>query len=81
MGHAKLFFPPELLGRGVTLLNFLFIAGGGVVQYLSGQIIQRANQSGLDPETLYSRLFMIYGLLMLLVSFIYAFSREKPDPA
>ena len=81
MGHAKLFFPPELLGRGVTLLNFLFIAGGGVVQYLSGQIIQRANQSGLDPETLYSRLFTIYGLLMLLVSFIYAFSREKPDPA
>ena len=81
MGHAKLFFPPELLGRGVTLLNFMFIAGGGVVQYISGHIIQRANQSGLDPETLYARLFLVYGVLMLLVSLIYAFSREKPDHA
>jgi sugar phosphate permease len=83
MGHAKLFFPPDLLGRGVTLLNFLFIAGAGVVQYLSGQIIQRASQAGLDPETLYSRLFYVYGALMLLVTIIYAFSDEKPhkDPA
>ena len=81
MGHAKLFFPPELLGRGVTLLNFLFIAGGGVVQYASGQIIQRANQAGVDPVTLYARLFLVYGGLMVLASVIYAFSRERPDPA
>ena len=79
MSHAKMFFPPDLLGRGVTILNFLFIAGAGVVQYLSGQIIQRATSAGLDPETLYARLFYTYGALMLLVSVIYAFSKEKPQ--
>lgn len=81
MTHAKLFFPPDLLGRGVTILNFLFIAGAGVVQYLSGQIIARAQSIGLDPETLYARLFYIYGALLLLVSVIYAFSKEKPSDA
>jgi predicted MFS family arabinose efflux permease len=79
MAHAKQFFPPDLLGRGVTLLNFLFIAGAGVVQYLSGQIIARAQMAGLDPETLYARLFYVYGGLLLLVSVIYTFSQEKPS--
>ena len=79
MTHAKLFFPPDLLGRGVSLLNFLFIAGAGVVQYASGQIIQRATSAGLDPETLYARLFYCYGFMMLIVSVIYAFSKEKPS--
>ena len=81
MAHAKAFFPPDLLGRGVTILNFLFIAGAGVVQYLSGLIIARAQAANLDPETLYARLFSIYGALLLLVSVIYAFSKEKPSDA
>ncbi len=78
MGHAKMFFPSDLLGRGVTLLNFLFIAGAGVVQYVSGQVIQQANAAGLAPETLYSNLFYSYGALMLVVSVIYSFSKERP---
>ena len=40
MAHARLFFPARLLGRGVTFMNFAFIGGAGVVQWLSGRFVQ-----------------------------------------
>ena len=42
MAHARLFFPAALIGRGVTFLNFAFIGGAGVVQWLSGRFVQAA---------------------------------------
>src|SRR4051794_21131918 len=33
MAHARMFFPPALLGRGVTFMNFVFIAGAGLAQW------------------------------------------------
>ena len=48
MAHARQFFPEHLIGRGMTFVNFLFIAGAGAVQSASGWFIaqQRAGMSG-----------------------------------
>ena len=46
MAHARMFFPPALLGRGVTFMNFIFIAGAGLVQWMSGRFVQ----GGLTPK-------------------------------
>jgi hypothetical protein len=42
MGHACLFCRAALLGRGVTFMNFAFIGGAGVVQWLWGLFVEAA---------------------------------------
>ena len=34
MTHARAFFPEHLLGRGITFMNFIFIAGAGLIAYV-----------------------------------------------
>ena len=41
MAHGRSFVPDHLLGRGITLLNVLFIGGAGVLQPLSGALMKR----------------------------------------
>ena len=40
MAHGRSFVPDHLLGRGITLLNVLFIGGAGVLQPLSGGLMK-----------------------------------------
>jgi MFS family permease len=79
MSHAKFFIPPDVLGRGITFLNFLFIAGAGLIQYGSGQLVQSMLDLGSEPVLAYSKLFMMFGLLLLASTAIYLRSRERPD--
>lgn len=82
MAHGRLFFPAALLGRGVTFLNFAFIAGAGVVQWLSGRFVQAAQESGADPATTFGQLHLGFGAALLLATAIYLFAPSQParDP-
>lgn len=72
MTHARLFFPPALLGRGVTFMNFAFIGGAGVIQWLSGFFVQAAQAAGVPPAVTFGRLFLIFGAVLLAATAIYA---------
>jgi len=80
MAHARAFFPPHLVGRGVTLMNFFTIGGVGVMQFATGAVVSAAADPG-DPAGPYGALFGFYFVLLAAALAIYLFSRDaKPHP-
>jgi MFS family permease len=76
MAHGRSFVPDHLLGRGITLLNILFIGGAGVLQPLSGALMTRL--SGHPPESAFAMLHLAFAGLLLAGLAIYAFARDNP---
>src|SRR5215217_4905674 len=56
MTHARAFFPEHLLGRGITFMNFIFIAGAGLIQAVSGLFVKASAASGTPPVDGFARL-------------------------
>ena len=77
MAHARAFFPPELVGRGVTLMNFFAIGGIGLLQFGSGALVT-TKADPTDPVAGFSALFMFYAVLLGLSIVIYLFSKDAP---
>jgi len=78
MAHGRLFYSQALLGRGVTLQNFLFIGGTSVLQAMSGRFVQAAGAAGSPPESAFQSLHLGFGLLLLGASAIYLFAPARP---
>ncbi len=78
MAHARLFFPARLLGRGVTFMNFAFIGGAGVIQWLSGRFVQAGREAGAPPDLVFGHLFLAFGAALLAATALYAFAPAKP---
>jgi MFS family permease len=76
MAHGRSFVPDHLLGRGITLLNVLFIGGAGVLQPLSGALM--TGLAGRPPAEAYATLHLIFGGLLVVGLAIYAFARDNP---
>lgn len=79
MAHGRSFVPDHLLGRGITLLNVLFIGGAGVLQPLSGALMKRLADQ--PPEQAYATLHLIFAGLLVASLVIYLFSRDNPPKA
>ncbi|WP_371877299.1 MFS transporter [Alsobacter ponti] len=77
MAHARTFFPPGLLGRGVTFMNFLFIAGAGVVQWASGRFVRAGGEAGDAPSLVFGQLHTVFGALLLAACAVYAFAPSR----
>lgn len=77
IAHARGFFPPHLMGRGVTLMNLFGIGGVAVMQMASGRL--HSNFQGAPPEAGYAAIFAFFGLSLLLGVFIYIFSRDSTE--
>ncbi|GGE01818.1 Sugar phosphate permease [Gemmobacter megaterium] len=78
MAHGRAFFPPHLVGRGVTVLNLFGIGGVGVMQVLSGRVFTTAAGQAA-PTAAYGTLFGFFALIMLAGCVAYAFSRDRTD--
>ena len=80
MAHASRFVPVHLLGRGMTFMNFAFIAGAGLVQPLSGAFVQAAQDRGVAPALLFGQLHLAFGAALLLATGLYGLAPAKPTP-
>lgn len=80
MAHARLFFPPHLVGRGVTFMNFMFIAGAGIVQSLSGKLVAGTTAAAFAPAATYGLLHAAFALALALTILIYLMAPPRPDP-
>ena len=80
MAHARLFFPRHLIGRGVTFMNFVFISGAGIIQWISGQFINASERAGLDAGERYATLYGAFGLLVAAALVLYLFAPARPKP-
>lgn len=79
MAHGRAFMPPHLTGRGITLLNFVSIGTVGIMQFVSGAVLEGATVPG-DPAAAYSTLFWFYAATLGLAIFIYLWSRDaRPE--
>jgi MFS family permease len=79
MSHACRFFPPALLGRGVTFMNFGFIGGAGLVQWLSGLFVAAGQRAGEPASVTFGHLFLIFGAVLLAATAVYAAAPRGPE--
>ncbi len=77
MAHARVFFPPHLLGRGMTAVNFLFIAGAALAQSGSGWLIAGRRAAGVDAAAAFATLHWVFAAVLLVSVAIYALTPEK----
>jgi len=78
IAHARGFFPPHLIGRGVTLMNLFGIGGVSVMQFASGRLYAATADTG-PAATPYAMIFLFFGIALLIGTAIYAFTRDAPD--
>lgn len=77
MAHARLFFPDHLVGRGMTFVNFLFIAGAAMVQFGSGWFIAAQRALGSAPAVAFANLHWVFAALLLGSTATYLFTPER----
>ncbi len=76
MAHGRAFLPPQLVGRGVTLINFCSIFGAGLMQFVTGKLVSVQSDSS-SPMT-YQVLFGSYAVLLFIALMVYLTSKDAP---
>jgi predicted MFS family arabinose efflux permease len=79
MAHGRSFVPDHLLGRGITMLNVLFIGGAGLLQPVSGAMMTAMQNEA--PAEAYATLHLVFGLLLMAAISIYLFARDNAPKA
>ena len=84
--HGRSLFPPELVGRGLTLLNLGTMSGVFVLQFATGLVIDLFPPSdGAYPVEAYRAVFALLALVLAAATLIYLRSSdptyEKSKPA
>ncbi|MBU2981582.1 MFS transporter [Lentibacter algarum] len=79
MAHGRSFYPPHLVGRGVTLMNLFGIGGVGVMQMLSGRLFASVSNGAQTAAQPFQMLFAFYGALVAVGLCIYLFSLDRTD--
>ena len=78
MAHARMFYPAHLLGRGVTALNFLFIGGAGLMQWVSGRFVEGATAAQWTPAATYAALHGGLAVTIACAAMIYSLTPARP---
>jgi predicted MFS family arabinose efflux permease len=77
MAHGRAFFPPHLVGRGVTLLNLFGIGAVGLAQWTTGRI--HAGLEGGAAVEPYQGIFLFLAGMLALGLAVYLFSQDRTD--
>lgn len=75
MAHGRSLFPDHLLGRGITLMNILFLGGAGIFQPVSGAVMTAL--SDRSAAGAYDTLHLIFAGALSLALAVYLFSRDS----
>lgn len=78
MAHARAFMSPQEIGRGVTFMNFVFMGGAGVMQWLSGRLVNTLDRHGYDAPTTFGWLFVFMGVVLSATLAVYVISPAEP---
>lgn len=77
IAHGRAFFPPQLMGRGVTLLNLFGIAPIGIAQIATGRI--HAATAPVPPAAPYEAVFLFFALVTAVGLAVYLLSQDRTD--
>ena len=78
IAHARRFFPPALLGRGISTMNLMFFAGAGLLQPLSGLVVSGLKARGDTPAEVFGGLHVLFGLLLAAATALYLGAQRSP---
>ncbi len=76
VAHAKAFFPPHLIGRGVTLVNLFGIASAGIAQEVTGRIHAASVVPG-DAAAPIQAVFAFFAVAVALGLAVYLMSQDR----
>ena len=79
MAHGRAFFPPHLVGRGVTMINLCGIGGAGVAQIITGRIYDGAVAGASIPSDAFVPVFLFYTVMQGVGVAAYIFVRDRTD--
>jgi hypothetical protein len=80
VAHGRSFFPPHLVGRGVTFMNLLAIGGAGLAQIASGRLYAAVEAARPDdPAAPFAAIFLFFGAMLVAAIVPYAFTRDRLD--
>jgi len=75
--HSKSLFPPELVGRGMTLLNMGSMGGVFVTQSITGLAIDLfAPTNGVYPLASYRLVFALQAAFLVVAAALYLTARD-----
>ena len=76
MAHARALAPLRLVGRTVTLMNLFVMAGVGLAQPITGEVVEAARAAGAPAAEAYAQVFILYAAAMAFATAVYLFSRD-----
>ncbi len=79
VAHARSFFAPHLVGRGVTLINMFGIGGVGLFQFASGTVFSAAKEGATSPAAPYQAVFLFFAVPTLIGCLLYLLARDRLD--
>ncbi len=79
MAHGRAFFPPDLTGRGVTLVNAFCLGGVGVFQIVSARVHGAALAGGAEPTAAFGAVFGFFAAILALGCIAYLFVPDRTD--
>ena len=79
MAHGRSFFPPNLMGRGVTLMNLFAIGGVGVFQVITGRVHRMVSEDAGAAQAPYEALFAVFLFSLIFGLVLYLFSQDRMD--
>jgi predicted MFS family arabinose efflux permease len=77
IAHGRAFFPPQLMGRGVTLLNLFGIAPIGIAQIVTGRI--HAGTEAVTPVAPFQAVFLFFAVTTAIGLAVYLWSQDRTD--
>jgi predicted MFS family arabinose efflux permease len=77
IAHGRAFFPPHLMGRGVTLLNLFGIAPVGLAQIATGRI--HAATEATTPAAPFEAVFLFFAVTTAIGLAVYLLSQDRTD--
>jgi MFS family permease len=81
IAHGRAFFPPHLVGRGVTLLNLFGLGAVGIAQLATGWL--HDDLSGMLPRVAaavpYQGIFAFFAVALAIGLVVYLFSQDRTD--
>lgn len=74
--HARTFIPPQIMGRGVTMVNLCGMVTVGLAQQITGRL-HTALEGAPDPTAPFTAIFGYFALTTAVGLAIYLFSQER----
>ncbi len=76
MAHGRSFIPDHMLGRGITMLNALFIGGAGVLQPISGAMFESVRASS-GVAAAYAAIHLMFAAILAATTIIYLRAEDR----